>query len=496
MHDNTALGYLQRSLQYLFRPGNLLYCGALAAVFIALRLLGDEGLAGVGMFIWFAAFALIAVFACKMLDSIQRLILGLEAEPVPLDVLSKLPKSVAIEAVIAVIFYGVIIYLIQLPLEGESRAFAFKTASVLLYALTPAIVLGLLQGEGLRAVFNPAAWKRAIHDIGIGRYLIALLVPFLFALLILVIYILFVRLILPAKALTLYNSTSGAYGAPVIVYIVIILRGLIFAALLALPLLYFSWFYPPPAETIDPAKLDIDDSELAHINMDDALLAELNRLKAEEERVAQRHRRAPPIDLNLLREADTEHMSAEDQRTFAQELMQADVFIRQGENEQAIALLEKYTDGLHDTNHYLPAYKRLQQLYRRQNRLDDMQAMEIRLIEATASGNPHSYAAIHHVLDETPDGVLPADWILPLAQTAAGKQHYDTVLKLTRGFAKHHPGHPHIVENYFLSARALAKKGERDKAQQLLQQLLARYPDHAKAIQIRRTLELMQQRGA
>ena len=109
MHDNTALGYLQRSLQYLFRPGNLLYCGALAAVFIALRLLGDEGLAGVGMFIWFAAFALIAVFACKMLDSIQRLILGLEAEPVPLDVLSKLPKSVAIEAVIAVIFYGVII---------------------------------------------------------------------------------------------------------------------------------------------------------------------------------------------------------------------------------------------------------------------------------------------------------------------------------------------------------------------------------------------------
>ena len=247
MHDNTALGYLQRSLQYLFRPGNLLYCGALAAVFIALRLLGDEGLAGVGMFIWFAAFALIAVFACKMLDSIQRLILGLEAEPVPLDVLSKLPKSVAIEAVIAVIFYGVIIYFIQLPLEGESRAFAFKTASVLLYALTPAIVLGLLQGEGLRAVFNPAAWKRAIHDIGIGRYLIALLVPFLFALLILVIYILFARLILPAKALNLYNSTSGAYGAPVIVYIVIILRGLIFAALLALPLLYFSWFYPPRA---------------------------------------------------------------------------------------------------------------------------------------------------------------------------------------------------------------------------------------------------------
>ena len=50
------------------------------------------------------------------------------------------------------------------------------------------------------------------------------------------------------------------------------------------------------------------------------------------------------------------------------------------------------------------------------------------------------------------------------------------------------------MENYFLAARALAKKGESDKAQQLLQQLLKRYPDHAKATQIRRTLELLQQR--
>ena len=49
MHDDTAISYLQRSLQYLIRPGNLLYCGLLAAVFIALRLLGDERLAGRGI---------------------------------------------------------------------------------------------------------------------------------------------------------------------------------------------------------------------------------------------------------------------------------------------------------------------------------------------------------------------------------------------------------------------------------------------------------------
>ena len=228
--------------------------------------------------------------------------------------------------------------------------------------------------------------------------------------------------------------------------------------------------------------------------MDDDLLAELNRLKAEEERHAQLQRRAPPVDLNLLREADTEGMSADEQRRFAGDLTQADVLIRQGENEQAIALLEPYADGLHDTNRYLPAYKRLHQLYRRQGREDAMQAMEMRLIEATASGNPYSYPAIHQTLDETGDGILPADWIYPLAQIAAGKQHYDTVLNLTRNFAKHHPAHPQLVENYFLAARALAKKGESAKAQQLLQQLLKRYPDHARATQIRRTLELLQQR--
>ena len=51
------------------------------------------------------------------------------------------------------------------------------------------------------------------------------------------------------------------------------------------------------------------------------------------------------------------------------------------------------------------------------------------------------------------------------------------------------------MDNYFLAARALSKKGEVLKAQQLLQQLLKRYPEHEKATQIRRTIELLQQRN-
>lgn len=496
MQDDNALGYLNRSLQYLFRPGNLLYCGALAAVFIALRSLGEARMEGVGTLNWFIIFALIVLFACKMLDSMQRLMHGLEQERVPLTTISKLPKNIAIDAAVAIAFCGTVVFLLQLMFTGDRRPTLLNLTGVILYALTPALILSIFQGAGSLAILKPAAWRRAVAEIGgAGRYLAILAMPFLFAALVLTIYTMLAQTLISAEDQARYNSINGTYGAPAIIQLITILRGIIFAFLLALPLIYFSWYFPPPEETLDPDNIDIDERELAaHIDMDDDLLAELNRLKAEEERHAQLQRRAPPVDLNLLREADTEGMSADEQRRFAGDLTQADVLIRQGENEQAIALLEPYADGLHDTNRYLPAYKRLHQLYRRQGREDAMQAMEMRLIEATASGNPYSYPAIHQTLDETGDGILPADWIYPLAQIAAGKQHYDTVLNLTRNFAKHHPAHPQLVENYFLAARALAKKGESAKAQQLLQQLLKRYPDHARATQIRRTLELLQQR--
>ena len=112
MQDDNALGYLNRSLQYLFRPGNLLYCGALAAVFIALRSLGEARMEGVGTLNWFIIFALIVLFACKMLDSMQRLMYGLEQERVPLTTISKLPKNIAIDAAVAIAFCGTVVFLL------------------------------------------------------------------------------------------------------------------------------------------------------------------------------------------------------------------------------------------------------------------------------------------------------------------------------------------------------------------------------------------------
>ena len=90
---------------------------------------------------------------------------------------------------------------------------------------------------------------------------------------------------------------------------------------------------------------------------------------------------------------------------------------------------------------------------------------------------------------------LPADWIQQLARMAIEHNDYDIVLALTRNFAQRHPGHKHILENYYCAARALDKKGQRDKSLHLLQQLIERYPDHPKIAQVRRSYELLQKQA-
>ena len=482
MHSDTAIGYLKRSFNYLLQKGNLAYIAALAAALISAQLLQVPAIQSISLILQIIIYLLFALFAGKMLDSMKRITLGMENEPVPMDVTSVLPKNIIGSFLLGMTIYGALIYLLC-HLSPENSAYITYTGIFLLYIITPAIILSLFSGVGLRAAFSPGIWKSAIDDIGGGRYLIALIVSFGVTLFIGMTYGA-ISLIIPGI------DTIGTGGY----YLNIVLRGLVRTAYLSLPWIYFAWYYPPPAETIDPDALEIDDRELAQIDMDNALLQQLAQLKAEEEKITRMQRRQPPVDLTLLREANIEHMNADEQRKFAGDLMNADRLLLQGKEGEAEALLAPYADGTRDINQYLPACKRLHHLYRRQQRQQELEMMEYRLIEATASGNPYSYPVIHAALDSTPDGVLPAEWIQPLAQTAAGKQHYDTVLNLTRNFAKHHPDSPDIVDNYFLSARALAKKGEIMKSLQLLQQLLKRYPEHNKATQIRRTIELMQQK--
>ena len=69
--------------------------------------------------------------------------------------------------------------------------------------------------------------------------------------------------------------------------------------------------------------------------------------------------------------------------------------------------------------------------------------------------------------------------VLDLARIMDQFNKHEAVLKLTSGFAREHPKHPDVAENYLLAAKALWMAREADaQALKLLRQIMARYPDH------------------
>ena len=194
---------------------------------------------------------------------------------------------------------------------------------------------------------------------------------------------------------------------------------------------------------------------------------------------------APSPDFSLLADADTSDMDLDTQKTFAAVLARADALFGSNKIDAGLALLVPYADEAHNAASYFPAYRRIYALAPQYELLQ-------RLITAAARGHQPSFDLIRPELARINPAVLSADEVYPLAQYAARQQQYQTVLALTRQFAKHHPGHPQLIDNYILAARALAKTGHADKAQQMLTQMLARFGEHEKAGQIRATLKLLQ----
>ena len=178
-----------------------------------------------------------------------------------------------------------------------------------------------------------------------------------------------------------------------------------------------------------------------------------------------------PPELELLKEADVTRMRLEEQQTFARALAEADEHFKHGQIDAGLALLAPYTDTQHDPAIYFPAYQR-------RYALQPQDTLLHRLMVAAARGSTHCYDLIQPELERINPAELPADIIRPLAQQAVKQQQYLTVLALTRHFAKNHPEHPHLADNYYLAALALAHNGQTDKALPILQQLLTRYPDH------------------
>ena len=170
---------------------------------------------------------------------------------------------------------------------------------------------------------------------------------------------------------------------------------------------------------------------------------------------------------------------------FAATLVHAEAAIHRGDTTTAITLLTPYTDAQHDPAIYHPAYRLLYPIA-------PSDALRTRLINAAISGSSESYDIITADLARLDPAQLPAAYILPLSKQAYARHAYPAILNLTRNFAKNHPSHPHLIENYYLAALALAKTGAADKALSLLQQLHTRYPDHPRATTIAQVIAHLQ----
>lgn len=162
-----------------------------------------------------------------------------------------------------------------------------------------------------------------------------------------------------------------------------------------------------------------------------------------------------------------------------EELVAAERMIREGDTEGAIehlgrSLRQGGVPEVHDR------YRKLLALRDRQQELLD-HAREY--IPVLLYGHEQSKKAMQ-ITEEClamDAGFRPKEpkTVLDLARVMERFERWESVLRLTSGFARQHPKHPDVVENYFLGARALVHgRGEPEKAARVVRQLLERYPEH------------------
>lgn len=500
-----------RTLRLIFSPGLLAYA-ALFALFnlmaVAIRVNsmmtqvgGDGAPSPMGDLI---LLPIIIVIGCKIVDTAARIRAGRGDEGIPMALLSELDS-----------IKGFLAGLLRLFLLTAAVGFIFGALGLakeyldgiillilcIITAIAPAMILSYLDHGTGASMFNAANLREAISDIGGGRYLLLLVTIVIIAFTYSYIETEVLRPML-AKRLVgdlLQQAFSGKQQMtiPAIVYLYGGITGFLTALVMTFNGLLPAWFYPRTNE---------DDESPAQ---DDRIAASLHTVTNPRPQpvspAASRQQQTPPAqpaaaslhktpptqpaaaepDFRLLADADTRDMGIETQKAFALALARADALIRRGDNLSAIALLKTYANEQRDVAAYFPAYARLY-------RLDPQPALLHRLIHSAATGHRPSYDLIHDTLEHSDPTTLPADSILPLAQQAGKQQHYRTVLNLTRNFAKNHPNHPHLIDNYYLAALALAKTGAVDKALPLLQQLHTRYPDHPRAAIIAQAIARLQ----
>lgn len=492
MNDNI-LANLQRALRFTFKSGNLIYIVGIAVILsISMNINASHMLEQAvtrqeptpSLFAMLVQMVAGVILICKVLDNTGRLRLGLDNEEISLNPVSVVSLSLPLRYTGIIMLFGFVTGIIAAILGNIiSNQIVFGAFIIVLFPLTPAMLLAMLETETAGAAFSSRPLAHAISEIGTVNYIVALLIAGITFLIWWGVTHFWLEPALQQNLVgnLLEQAFSGkkSFSLPMVFYIYSFISSLSIMLLAFFNHHFYATFFPREDDEDGEYGMDISDREGIT-----ATLAEHGVSAAPQ---AEKKAAEPLPDFSLLTDADTSNMGIETQKAFALALARADALLTSNKIDAGLALLAPFADENHDAAAYFPAYQRIYALKPQYDLLH-------RLIAAAARGHQPSFDLIRPELERIDPATLPADSVLPLAQFAARQQHYKTVLAITRQFAKNHPEHPQLIDNYILAARALAKIGAVDKAQQLLQQMLTRFPDHAKAAQIRHTLKLLQEK--
>ena len=492
MNDNI-LANLQRALRFTFKSGNLIYIVGIAVILsISMNINASHMLEQAvtrqeltpNLFAMLVQMVAGVILICKVLDNTGRLRLGLDNEEISLNPVSVVSLSLPLRYTGIIMLFGFVTGIIAAILGNIiSNQIVFGAFIIVLFLLTPAMLLAMLETETAGAAFSSRPLAHAISEIGTVNYIVALLIAGITFLIWWGVTHFWLEPALQQNLVgnLLEQAFSGkkSFSLPMVFYIYSFISSLSIMLLAFFNHHFYATFFPREDDEDGEYGMDISDREGIT-----ATLAEHGVSAAPQ---AEKKAAEPLPDFSLLTDADTSNMGIETQKAFALALARADALLTSNKIDAGLALLAPFADENHDAAAYFPAYQRIYALKPQYDQL-------YRLIAAAARGHQPSFDLIRPELESIDPATLPADSVLPLAQFAARQQHYKTVLAITRQFAKNHPEHPQLIDNYILAARALAKIGAVDKAQQLLQQMLTRFPDHAKAAQIRHTLKLLQEK--
>ncbi|WP_314887683.1 hypothetical protein [Cardiobacterium hominis] len=492
MNDNI-LANLQRALRFTFKSGNLIYIVGIAVILsISMNINASHMLEQAvtrqeltpSLFAMLVQMVAGVILICKVLDNTGRLRLGLDNEEISLNPVSVVSLSLPLRYTGIIMLFGFVTGIIAAILGNIiSNQIVFGAIIIVLFLLTPAMLLAMLETETAGAAFSSRPLAHAISEIGTVNYIVALLIAGITFLIWWGVTHFWLEPALQQNLVgnLLEQAFSGkkSFSLPMVFYIYSFISSLSIMLLAFFNHHFYATFFPREDDEDGEYGMDISDREGIT-----ATLAEHGVSAAPQ---AEKKAAEPLPDFSLLTDADTSNMGIETQKAFALALARADALLTSNKIDAGLALLAPFADENHDAAAYFPAYQRIYALKPQYDQL-------YRLIAAAARGHQPSFDLIRPELERIDPATLPADSVLPLAQFAARQQHYKTVLAITRQFAKNHPEHPQLIDNYILAARALAKIGAVDKAQQLLQQMLTRFPDHAKAAQIRHTLKLLQEK--